>query len=112
MSISILNDSSSRVFITSFVSFFNSVRLLTLEEEFIKVGLQIDNIRLAKDGEEDGDNELKGGVLEYVENRKKLENFDNQIKELNRIISLIESRNIAQRGVENTDKNLDRKSVV
>lgn len=82
------------------------VRLLTLEEEFIKVGLQIDNIRLAKDGEEDGDNELKGGVLEYVENRKKLENFDNQIKELNRIITLIESRDKSQREIENTDKSL------
>ena len=34
------------------------IRLLTLEEEFTKVGLQIDNIRLAKDGEENGDNNL------------------------------------------------------
>lgn len=82
------------------------IRLLTLEEEFTKVGLQIDNIRLAKDGEENGDNKLKGGVLEYIDSRNRLENFDNQIKELNRIISLIESRDKAQRGVENTDKNL------
>ena len=81
-------------------------RLLTLEEEFTKVGLQIDNIRLAKDGEENGDNKLKGGVLEYVDNRKKLENFDDQIKELNRIITLIESKDKAQRGIENTDRSL------
>ena len=51
-------------------------------------------------------NKLKGGVLEYIDSRNRLENFDNQIKELNRIISLIESRDKAQRGVENTDKNL------
>ncbi len=82
------------------------VRLLTLEEEFTKVGLQIDNIRLAKDGEENGDNKLKGGVLDYVDNRKKLENFEDQIKELNRIITLIENRDKAQQEIENADKNL------
>ncbi len=82
------------------------VRLLTLEEEFTKIGLQIDNIRLAKDGEENGDNKPKGGVLEYIDNRKRLENFDNQIKELNRIITLIESKDKAQRGIENTDRSL------
>lgn len=90
------------------------VRLLTLEEEFTKVGLQIDNIRLAKDGEENENDKLKGGVLEYVDSRNRLENFDNQIKELNRIVTLIESKKKAQQGIENSDKNLSehRKRLV
>lgn len=82
------------------------VRLLTLEQELIKAGLKIENIRLAKDGEENGNEEWKGGVLEYIDSRKKLENFDNQIKELNRIISLIERKDKTIQGIKNIDKDL------
>jgi exonuclease SbcC len=68
------------------------VRLLSLEEELIKVKLHIDRIILARDGEEIPDNELNGGVLFYLENRNKTLNLDKQSKELDQIIGWIDKQ--------------------
>lgn len=68
------------------------VRLLSLEEELIKVKLRIDTIILARDGEESEDGKLEGGILSYLDNKSKLIKFDKQIKELDKIIKWFEER--------------------
>lgn len=82
------------------------IRLLNLEDELTKIELQIDNIRLAKDGEENPSNELNNGVLKYIQDRNRIEKFDDLIKELQRIISLIENKEKVELSIENIDKNL------
>lgn len=68
------------------------VRLLSLEEELIKVKLRIDTIILARDGEESEDSKLYGGVLSYLDNKSKVVKLDEQIKELDKIIKWFEEQ--------------------
>ena len=68
------------------------VRLLSLEKELIKVKLRIDTIILARDGEESEDGKLEGGILSYLDNKSKLIKFDEQIKELDKIIKWFEEQ--------------------
>ena len=68
------------------------VRLLSLEEELIKVRLRIDTIILARDGEESEDGKLDGGILSYLENKDKIVKLDEQIKELDKIIKWFEEQ--------------------
>jgi hypothetical protein len=61
---------------------------------------------LAKDGEENPSNELNNGVLKYIQDRDRIEKFDDLIKELQRIISFIENKEKAELSIENIDKNI------
>ncbi|MDD7885260.1 AAA family ATPase [Flavivirga sp. 57AJ16] len=68
------------------------VRLLSLEEELIKVKLRIDSIILARDGAESEDRKLNGGVLSYLDNKSKIVKLDEQVKELDKIIKWFEEQ--------------------
>lgn len=82
------------------------VRLLSLEEELTKISLQLDQIRLARDGEENSSEGVNNGIFRYIDNREKIEKFDVQIRELQRIISLIEKKEKIEASIDNIDKNL------
>ncbi len=68
------------------------VRLSSLEGELIKARLRIGTIVLARDGQKSEDNQLSGGVLFYLENRSKIQKLEEQIRESNQIIKLIEEK--------------------
>lgn len=68
------------------------IRLLSLEEELINAKLRIENIILARDGEESEDGKLDGGLLSYLDNKSKILKFDEQLSELNQVIKWFEDQ--------------------
>lgn len=82
------------------------VRLLSLEEELIKVKLRIDTIILARDGEESEDSKLNSGVLSYLDNKSKILKLDEQIKELDKIINWFEEQEKVNSEFRVIDENL------
>ena len=82
------------------------VRLLSLEEELIKVKLRIDTIILARDGEESKDGKLNGGILSYLDNKSKLIKFDEQLSELNQIVKWFEEQEKINSEFSVVDENL------
>lgn len=69
-----------------------AVRLLSLEEELIKIKLHINKIILARDGDQSENNILNGGVLSYLDNKARILKFDEQLKELEQIIKWFEDQ--------------------
>jgi len=67
-------------------------KLVSLPLELEAKKLRIGTIRIARDGEENNNNDNNGGVLNYIDNRKKLEDLDLKINEIKNIISLIENK--------------------
>ncbi len=65
-------------------------KLVSLQLELDAKKIRIENIQIARNGEEN--NENNGGVLNYINNKKKLEDLDLRIKEVKNIISLIENK--------------------
>lgn len=82
------------------------VRLLSLEEELIKVKLRIDTIILARDGEESENSKLNSGVLSYLDNKSKIVKLDEQIKELDKIINWFEEQEKVNSESRVIDENL------
>jgi exonuclease SbcC len=74
-------------------------RLVSLQLEVEAKKIRIENIQIARNGEGNS-NDNNGGVLSYIDNRKKLEDLDLRIREIKNIISLIENKEKAQ--VENS----------
>jgi len=70
-------------------------RLVSLQLEVEAKKIRIENIQIARNGEENN-NDNNGGVLNYIDNRKKIEDLDLRIREIKNIISLIENKEKAQ----------------
>ncbi|MAW95371.1 MULTISPECIES: hypothetical protein [unclassified Leeuwenhoekiella] len=68
------------------------VRLSSLKNEVVKAKLRIENIILARNGEETGDGKFYGGTLSYLENKSKIQNLDKQLLELKKIVKLFEEK--------------------
>lgn len=64
-------------------------KLVSLELELETKKIRVGNIQIARNGDENDNN---SGVINYFENKRKLEDFDIRIKEIKDIISLIENR--------------------
>ncbi len=77
-------------------------RLVSLEDILIRTRLRIDNIRLAIQG--DG-NTPNSGLINFLENKKKLEGFEKTINELINVISLINDREKVQNEINNLKEN-------
>jgi exonuclease SbcC len=66
-------------------------RLVSLQLELDAKKIRIGNIQIARTGEENS-SDNNGSVLNYIDNRKKLEDSNLRIKEIKNIISLIENK--------------------
>lgn len=69
--------------------------LVSLQVEVEAKKIRIENIQIARNGE-GNNNDNNGGVIDYIDNRKKLEDLDLRIREIKNIISLIENKEKAQ----------------
>ncbi|MCJ7932753.1 MAG: AAA family ATPase [Chryseobacterium sp.] len=82
------------------------IRLLSLQDEIEKVKSRIITIILARDGEELEGSKLNGGVLSYLENRSEILKLDNQIKELDQIITWFDEQEKVNNELSVNDENL------
>ena len=82
-------------------------RLVSLQLEIEAKKIRIENIRLARNGKENN-SDNNGGVLNYIDNRKKLEELDLRIKEIKNIISLIESKEKFQNESNSLKEKLEK----
>ncbi|NDV45893.1 hypothetical protein D0T49_02360 [Paludibacter sp. 221] len=82
-------------------------RLVSLQIESDAKKLRIENISIARNGEENN-SDSNGGVITYIENRKKLEDLDLKIKEVKNIISLIENKEKTQAEENNLKQKLSK----
>lgn len=69
-------------------------RLVSLQLDLESKKMRIGNIQIARTGDENSNN--IGGVLNYIDNKKKLDDFDLKIKEVKDIISLLEEKDKIQ----------------
>lgn len=83
-------------------------RLVSLRIELDAKKLRIENIYIARNGEENN-SDNNGGVIDYIDNRKKLEDLDLKIKEVKNIISLIENKEKTQAEENNLKQKLSKK---
>ncbi|PJR03556.1 hypothetical protein CDL10_02760 [Avrilella dinanensis] len=81
-------------------------KLVSLQLELEAKKIRIGNIQIARNGDESNNN--NGGVLTYIENKKKLANFDLRIKEIKNIISLIENKEKIQAENNSLKEKLSR----
>ena len=72
--------------------------LVSLEELKIKIESKIENIRIAYNGVEN--DEKNKGVINYIENKRKITDIENQITNLKEIISLLENKEKIQNQIE------------
>ncbi|MBK8328629.1 MAG: AAA family ATPase [Bacteroidetes bacterium] len=56
------------------------VRLLSLQEQLIKIKLRAETIVLARDGEKSEDGKPDGGILSYLDNKSKISQLDERLK--------------------------------
>lgn len=82
------------------------VRLLLLKDDLEKIKSGINNIILARDGEESEDNKLNGGVLSYLDNKSRIVKLDEQIKELDKIINWFKEQEKVTNEFSFTEENL------
>jgi exonuclease SbcC len=85
------------------------VRLSSLEDELIKAKLRIKTISLAWNGEESEDGKLKNGLIFYLENRNKIKELNDQLKELDQVIKWLEKKEKLTNESNSTDENLKNK---
>jgi len=83
------------------------VRLLSLEEQLTKVKLRAETIALARDGEKSEDGKLDGGILSYLDNKSKISQLDERLKELNQIVKWFEEQEKANNEFRANDKDLE-----
>lgn len=81
-------------------------KLVSLQLELDAKKIRIGNIQIARNGDESNNN--NEGVLSYIENKKKLANFDLRVKEINNIISLIEDKEKIQAENNSLKEKLSR----
>lgn len=91
------------------------VRLLSLEEQLVKVKLRAETIILARDGEKTEDGKPDGGILSYLDNKNKISQLDKRLKELNQIVKWFEEQEKAnnefityEKDLESQQKRLER----
>lgn len=70
-------------------------RLVSLQLDLESKKMRIGNIQIARTGDKNNENNI-GGVLNYIDNKKKLDDFDLRIKEVKDIISQIEEKDKVQ----------------
>lgn len=80
-------------------------RLVSLQLDLESRKMRIGNIQIARTGDENTDNNI-GGVLNYIDNKKKLDDFDLKIKEVKDIISLLEEKDKIQSENNNLKEKL------
>lgn len=85
-------------------------RLILLELELDAKKIRIGNIQIARDGDESNNNN-NGGVLNYLDNKEKLADFDLRIKEIKNIISLIEDKEKVQAEHNNLKEKLSKEQI-
>lgn len=83
------------------------VRLLSLEEQLTKVKLREGTIILARDGEKSEEGKLEGGILSYLDNKSKISQLDERLKELNQIVKWLEEQDKTNNEVRANDKDLE-----
>ncbi len=83
--------------------------MVSIEESKIKTENKIENIRIAYNGIEN--DEKNKGIVNYIENKRKLTDVENQIANLKEIISLIENKEKIQNQIEFTKKDFDNKKI-
>ncbi len=86
-------------------------KLVSLQLELDAKKIRIGNIHIARNGEENNENN-NGGVLNYIDNRKILEDLDLRIKEIKNIISLIESKEKIQTKNNNLREKLSKEQNI
>lgn len=84
-------------------------KLVSLDESLNKIKFRIDNIRLAVQGEESDKN---SGLINFLENKKKLNGFEKTINELRKIISLIDNKDKTQNEINHIQANIDADKVL
>lgn len=82
------------------------VRLSSIREELIKAKYRIETITLARDGEESEDGILDGGLLSYLDNKSKIQKYDEQLQQLEQIIKWFEEQDIIINESRLNDENL------
>lgn len=80
-------------------------RLVSLKLDLETKKMRIGNIQIARTGDENNENNI-GGVLNYIDNKKKLDDFDLRIKEVKDIISQIEEKDKVQTEYSNLKDKL------
>ena len=83
--------------------------LVSLEESKIKTENKIENIRIAYNGIEN--DEKNKGIINYIENKRKLTDIENQITNLKEIISFIENKEKIQNQIEFIKKDFDNEKI-
>ena len=83
--------------------------LVSLEELKIKIESKIENIRIAYNGVEN--DEKNKGVINYIENKRKITDIENQITNLKEIISLLENKEKIQNQIEFLKKGFDKEKI-
>lgn len=83
------------------------VRLLSLEEQLIKVKLRAETIVLARDGEKSDDGKPDGGILSYLDNKIIISQLDERLKELNQIVKWFEEHEKANNEFIANDKDIE-----
>jgi len=81
-------------------------RLVSLQLELDAKKLRIENIHIARNG--DGINGSNTGVVNYIENQNKINDFELRIKELKEIISWIENKEKTLNEIDNSKKKISR----
>lgn len=83
--------------------------LVSLEESKIKTENKIENIRIAYNGIEN--DEKNKGIIDYIENKRKITEIEIQINNLKEIISLLESKEKIQNQIEFIKKDFDNEKL-
>lgn len=83
--------------------------LVSLEESKIKTENKIENIRIAYNGIEN--DEKNKGIIDYIENKRKITEIEIQINNLKEIISLLESKEKIQNQIEFIKKDFDNEKI-
>lgn len=83
------------------------VRLLSLEDQLTKVNLRAGTIILARDGEKSEEGKLEGGLLSYLDNKSKISQLDERLKELNQIVKWFGEQEKADNELRSNDKDLE-----
>lgn len=78
-------------------------KLVSLEIELEAKKIRVENIQIARNGKENDNN---SGVINYIENKRKLEDFEKKVKEIKDIIFLIESKEKNQVEVNNLKEKI------
>mgnify|MGYP003642911099 CR=1 FL=1 len=81
-------------------------RLVSLNWELKTKKLRVENFQLARNGDEK--EEINGGVISYIDNKKKLADLELKIKEVENIILLKEANDKIKTEKDNLNDNLSR----